>query len=155
MKFQCSPVVAFALLALIAIAPASAQVTKLPNVTLKPAEEIDLWTGTAPGETGNIGPERVLPDRPRPFDQLENVSVPTLAVFQPPAENRTGTGVLDIPGGGLDRLAIETEGYEVAEWLNAHGIAAFVLKYQSSSKRKSATSSPLTLGPSLGCRARR
>lgn len=115
---------------LLAAAPASAQVTKLPNVTIKAAEEINLWPATAPGETGNIGPEHILPDRPRPMDQITNVSVPTLAVFHPPADKRTGTGVLVIPGGGLDRLAIETEGYEVAEWLNAHGMTAFVLKYR-------------------------
>lgn len=102
----------------------------LPNVSLKPAETLNLWPGAAPGETGNIGPEHVLPNRPRPFDQITNVTVPTLAVFHPPADKRTGTGMLVIPGGGLDRLAIEVEGYEVAEWLNAQGITAFLLKYR-------------------------
>ena len=128
MKIAVRFIPAFVLLT--AAVPAFAQVDALPNVSLKPAEIINLWPGTAPGETGNIGPERILPNRPRPFDQLENVSVPTLAVFYPPADKRTGTGVLVIPGGGLDRLAIETEGYEVAEWLNAHGITAFLLKYR-------------------------
>ena len=124
-----SPVLA-ALAAVAALASSAPQVATLPNVTLKPSEVIDLWPGPAPGETGRIGPEHVLPDRPRPFDQLADVSVPTLLVFQPAPEKRTGTGMLVIPGGGLDRLAIETEGYEVAEWLNDHGIAAFVLKYR-------------------------
>ena len=124
------PAALAALALLVAATPAAAQVATLPNVTIKPAVVINLWPGAAPGETGNIGPERVLPNRPRPFDQIENVSVPTLAVFYPPADKRTGTGVLVIPGGGLDRLAIETEGYEVAEWLNAHGITAFLLKYR-------------------------
>ena len=102
----------------------------LPNVTLKPAEVVKLWPGAAPGETGKIGPEYVLPERPRPFDQITDVSVPTLAVFQPAPEKRTGTGVLLIPGGGLERLALEHEGYEAAEWLNEHGITAFLLKYR-------------------------
>jgi len=102
----------------------------LPNVTAKPAEVIKLWPGAAPGETGKVGPEYVLPERPRPFDQLTDVSVPPLAVFQPAPEKRTGTGVLVIPGGGLERLAIEHEGYEAAEWLNAQGITAFLLKYR-------------------------
>ena len=127
---KITTLVSLALGFLAAVAPASAQTPTLPNVSFKPAAEINLWPGAAPGETGNIGPERILPDRPRPFDQIDNVSVPTLAVFQPPTAKRTGTGVLVIPGGGLDRLAIETEGYEVAEWLNAHGITAFVLKYR-------------------------
>jgi 2-keto-4-pentenoate hydratase/acetyl esterase/lipase/lysophospholipase L1-like esterase len=106
------------------------QGTMLPNVTTKASEVINLWPGAAPGETGKTGPEYVLPERPRPFDQITDVSVPTLAIFQPAPEKRTGTGVLIIPGGGLERLAIEHEGYEAAEWLNAHGITAFLLKYR-------------------------
>ena len=132
MKSPPRLVLALAALALlIAAAPAlTAQVATLPNVTYQPSETINLWPSIAPGETGNIGPERILPNRPRPFDQIDNVSVPTLAIFHPPADKRTGTGVLVIPGGGLDRLAIETEGYEVAQWLNEHGITAFMLKYR-------------------------
>jgi len=102
----------------------------LPNVTLKPGDVLKLWPGAAPGETGKFGPEYVLSERPRPFDQITDVSVPTLAVFQPAPEKRTGTGVLVIPGGGLERLALEHEGYEAAEWLNEHGITAFLLKYR-------------------------
>jgi acetyl esterase/lipase len=102
----------------------------LPNVALRPDEQLNLWPGIAPGETGTIGPERVVPARPRPFDQITDVTVPTLSVFQPVPAKRTGTGVLLIPGGGLDRLAIEHEGYEAAEWLTAHGMTAFLLKYR-------------------------
>jgi 2-keto-4-pentenoate hydratase/acetyl esterase/lipase len=91
---------------------------------------LNLWPGSAPGETGKIGPERVVPARPRPFDQITDVTVPTLSVFQPAPEKRTGTGVLLIPGGGLERLAIEHEGYETAEWLTQHGFTAFLLKYR-------------------------
>src|SRR5262245_25597367 len=88
-----------------AAAPAAAAV--LPNVTVQAEEIIPLWPGEAPGETGPLGPEHVLPDRPRPFDQITNVSAPTLAVFHPAAGKRNGTGVLVIPGGGLERLALE------------------------------------------------
>ena len=110
--------------------PAPDTVAILPNINLPPDEVINLWPGTAPGETGKFGPEHILTDRPRPFDQITDVTVPTLAVFQPAADKRTGTGVLVIPGGGLDRLALETEGYEVVTWLNDHGITAFLLKYR-------------------------
>jgi 2-keto-4-pentenoate hydratase/acetyl esterase/lipase/lysophospholipase L1-like esterase len=102
----------------------------LPNVALKPARVIRLWPGAAPGETNKAGPEYVLAERPRPFDQITDVSVPTLSIFQPAPEKRTSTGVLVIPGGGLERLAIEHEGYEAAEWLVEHGITAFMLKYR-------------------------
>jgi 2-keto-4-pentenoate hydratase/acetyl esterase/lipase len=109
---------------------AFAQVASLPNVTLKASEVINLWPDTAPGETSGFGPEHVIPNRPRPFDQITDVTVPTLSVFQPAPDKRTGTGILVIPGGGLDRLAIEHEGYEVAEWLNERGITAFLLKHR-------------------------
>lgn len=113
----------------IAVAAESAPAV-LPNVTYTASEVINIWPGTAPGETGDIGPEYVLPNRPRPFDQIADVSVPTLSVFLPDEAKRTGTAILVIPGGGLQRLAIEHEGYEVAEWLNDRGIAAFLLKYR-------------------------
>jgi endo-1,4-beta-xylanase len=38
--------------------------------------------------------------------------------------------MLVIPGGGHRNLAITHEGYNVAEWLAARGIAAFVLKHR-------------------------
>ncbi len=125
-----SAVLAPLLLAALAVGRLPAATPPLPGVTLRPAETINLWPGAAPGEKGDIGPERIVPQRPRPFDQITDVSVPTLAVFHPSSEKRLGTGVLVIPGGGLDRLAIETEGYEIAEWLNAHGLTAFMLKYR-------------------------
>ena len=36
------------------------------------------------------------------------------------------------PGGGHRQLVMEKEGWEVADWLNERGIAAFVLKYRLS-----------------------
>lgn len=111
-------------------APVS-QVAVLESVTYKPSQTFNIWPGTPPGEKENAyGPEHVLPDRPRPFDQITNVTVPTLSVFLPKPEKNTGTGILVIPGGGLERLAIEHEGYEIAEWLNNQGIAVFMLKYR-------------------------
>lgn len=112
-------------------ATAPSQVAVLESVTYKPSEVITLWPGTPPGEkAGAYGPEHVLPERPRPFDQITNVTVPTLSVFLPKPEKATGTAMLVIPGGGLERLAIEHEGYEIAEWLNGQGIAVFLLKYR-------------------------
>jgi acetyl esterase/lipase len=49
-------------------------------------------------------------------------------VFLPKVRNSTGTSVIICPGGGYARLAIEHEGYEVAQALNDMGITAFVLK---------------------------
>ncbi len=59
---------------------------------------------------------------------VTNVSVPTLQVFRPTVPN--GTAVIIAPGGGLYALSINSEGNEVAKWLNTKGITAFVLKYR-------------------------
>jgi endo-1,4-beta-xylanase len=42
----------------------------------------------------------------------------------------TGAAIVIAPGGGHRELWIDHEGYNVAEWLREHGIAAFVLKYR-------------------------
>lgn len=59
---------------------------------------------------------------------VSNVSKPTLSVFQ--ADEPNGTGVIICPGGGLYALSIDSEGRDVAKWLNKRGITAFVLKYR-------------------------
>ena len=56
--------------------------------------------------------------------------VPSIYVFLPPAGKGTGASMIVAPGGGHTQLVIEKEGWEMADWLNAHGIAAFVLKYR-------------------------
>ena len=61
---------------------------------------------------------------------VTNVSQPSMQVFQADASISNGSAVIIAPGGGLFALAIEKEGNEVARWLNAKGITAFVLKYR-------------------------
>src|SRR5699024_9739612 len=55
---------------------------------------------------------------------------PELTVFLPDQKKANGTGVVICPGGGYAHLAMEKEGYKVAQWLNSMGVAAFVLKYR-------------------------
>jgi acetyl esterase/lipase len=61
---------------------------------------------------------------------VTNVSEPTLTVFQPSEDKRNGTAVIIAPGGGLYALSINSEGVDVAQWLVARGVTAFVLKYR-------------------------
>ncbi len=89
-----------------------------------------VWPGPPPGQSQARGPEHRLEGRPRPFYQLTGIDQPTVGVFLPPEGRRNGTGILVCPGGGLQRLAYEHEGLEVADWLNSLDIAAFVLKYR-------------------------
>ena len=71
-----------------------------------------LWPKAAPGALGDA-----------------EIDQPTLTAFLP-AFNPTGTAVVIAPGGGYQNLAIPKEGGDVARMLNAHGVAAFVLKYR-------------------------
>lgn len=95
-----------------------------------PDETLPLWSGPAPGSSSATGPEQLVTGRPRPFFQLTEITNPSLAVFLPPAHQRIGSSMLVVPGGGMQRLAYEHEGLEVAHWLNSIGISAFVLKYR-------------------------
>lgn len=61
---------------------------------------------------------------------LRNVSAASLTPFLPNEKTATGAAVIIAPGGGGVELSMETQGYQVARWLNERGIAAFVLKYR-------------------------
>jgi acetyl esterase/lipase len=61
---------------------------------------------------------------------VTNVSQPTLTVYAPAPSTANGTAVIICPGGGFYILGIKHEGVDVAKWLNARGITAFVLKYR-------------------------
>jgi len=77
---------------------------------------LDVWPGKAPGETGAIGEEKVLPDKPgqRTVKRLTNITRPTLTVFRPDKAKDMGAAVLVAPGGGYSILAWDLEGEEVA-----------------------------------------
>jgi endo-1,4-beta-xylanase len=45
--------------------------------------------------------------------------------------------VIVAPGGGHNQLVIDKEGWDIAEWLNNQGIAAFVLKYRLARAKES------------------
>ncbi|MCC6342134.1 MAG: alpha/beta hydrolase [Bryobacterales bacterium] len=97
-------------------------------------EEIKLWPHGAPGSEGVTGPEVSKPSaNPKYQGWPANYTVthyPAIHVFLPPVDKATGAAMVVAPGGGHRQLVIEKEGWEIADWLNAQGIAAFVLKYR-------------------------
>src|SRR6478752_3939736 len=94
-------------------------------------EEIRLWEKSAPGSEGVTAPEVFTPSaNPKLPKNFTVVHYPSIYVFLPPKEKATGMAVVVAPGGGHSQLVIDKEGWEVADWLNARGIAAFVLKYR-------------------------
>jgi acetyl esterase/lipase len=59
-----------------------------------------------------------------------NISKPTLTVFPADPLTSNGTAVIICPGGAFHTLSVESEGSQVAEWLNKKGVTAFVLRYR-------------------------
>jgi acetyl esterase/lipase len=78
----------------------------------EPAVEL-VWPKGAPGAVGT-----------------EERDKPSLTIYLPPADKATGTAVVVCPGGGYGGLAVGHEGKDPADWLNRHGVAAFVLRYR-------------------------
>ncbi len=91
---------------------------------------IPLWPGAAPGSEDWTHDEQISVVPEAGLKVIRNVSRPTLTAFLPDPKLANGTAVIVCPGGAFHFLAFEHEGIQVANWLNAHGIAAFMLKYR-------------------------
>lgn len=76
-----------------------------------------LWPKGAPGAVGE-----------------EEKDKPKLMISLPKEELRNGTAIVVLPGGGYGGLAMGHEGYQIAEWLNDRGIAAFICDYRHRGK---------------------
>src|SRR6266404_9561247 len=92
-------------------------------------KEIPLWPDGAPGSEGKTNKEVIGVSKSGEIS-VWSIHNPSLTPYLPPKDKATGTALLVIPGGGHRNLAITHEGYNVAEWLSEHGIAAFVLKHR-------------------------
>ncbi len=76
-------------------------------------QRILLWPDGAPGALGSDAKDQ-----------------PAITIHLPEKGKATGTAVVVNPGGGYRGLAADHEGLQVAQELNRHGIAAFVLRYR-------------------------
>ncbi len=82
------------------------------DLTAEP-QTILLWQNGAPGALGQGDDDK-----------------PTITVYRPWGHNLSGTAVIVVPGGSYGFLASNHEGRQVANWFNAMGVTAFVLKYR-------------------------
>lgn len=91
---------------------------------------VQLYPGAAPGSESWTHQEKEYFSQIFNTQVVTNVANPTLTVYLPESSSATGTGVVICPGGGFHALSINSEGVDVAKWLSARGVAAFVLKYR-------------------------
>jgi acetyl esterase/lipase len=108
--------------------------------TLAAAQDvIPLYPATPPGSMQENYPEKEYFSKIWNTEVVSNVTKPNLVVFKPSAELRNGTAVVICPGGGFMALSINSEGADVAKYLAAKGVTAFVLKYRLARTGEDAT----------------
>jgi acetyl esterase/lipase len=100
---------------------------------------IQLYPGIAPGSVQEGYPEKEFFSKTWNTQVVSNVTAPTLTVFKPSAELKNGTAIVICPGGGFMALSINSEGTDVARYLAAKGVTAFVLKYRLAHTGEDAT----------------
>jgi len=100
---------------------------------------IPLFPGKAPGTTDESYPEKAYFSKAWNTDVVTNVTRPTLTVFKPAPELKINSAVVICPGGGFMALSMASEGTDVAKYLAARGVTAFVLKYRLAHTGEDAT----------------
>ena len=91
---------------------------------------IPLYPGKAPGTEKWTWQEKESRQNLFNTPVVYNVVSPTLTAFLPDPAIANGTAVIIAPGGAFHTLSINSEGTDVAKWLTAKGVTAFVLKYR-------------------------
>lgn len=93
-------------------------------------ETITLWPNGVPNSKSNPEYQEIEELKEGQLTRVSKVSIPTLSVFLPGETTSNGTAIVICPGGGYSHLAMDKEGFKVAQWLNTLGVTAFVLKYR-------------------------
>ena len=112
--------------AMLLAAPAWAQESERNIWPDKRPAEVALEKGKMKQEMGDDGILRI-----------QQMPVPTLQKF-PVVKSPKGKVVIVCPGGGYQILAVNHEGTEIAQWLNALGYTAYVLRYRVPDNREGA-----------------
>jgi acetyl esterase/lipase/predicted secreted protein len=105
----------------------------------KATETFLLWPGTPPGardgdEAKAAATAKAIKDGTYkiPGGNRRGIRVPAIDVYLPPKAKRTGTAMVIYCGGGYGAVCIGSEGIPMAKWLNANGIAVFMVSYRCS-----------------------
>lgn len=95
-------------------------------------DTLELWPGGAPGaDQVNVKEELLerLPTGPMRDRFVQHTTRPLLT-FYAPRGKPNGTWLLIVPGGGYQRVVLDKEGFEAAEWFTRRGFGAAVLRYR-------------------------
>ena len=104
--------------------------------------QVPLWPGP---ETGGAKETIIERGKFRPDRSVRRVVTPDITIFPSRPDNATGMAVLICPGGAYAGVTIDKEGYEVARWLAAAGIAGIVVKYRLPAPASAGEGLPLPL----------
>src|SRR5205085_1607982 len=69
-----------------------------------------------------------------PITRVVKVTRPTMTVHR--AAQPNGSAVVILPGGSFAKVVPDLEGTEAADWLNRHGVTAFVLSYRTTEDKQ-------------------
>lgn len=95
------------------------------NALISQENPMKLWPGIIPNHQQT---DEVEIHENSEILWITYVQEPTMEVFLPAKKGATGRAVVICPGGGYSGLSYDSEGTDIAKWLNSKGIAAFVLK---------------------------
>lgn len=100
------------------------------NTGLYGQKVIQLYEGKPKGSENWTWNEQTSSKNMFNSEVVYNVVQPTITAYLPHPQNADGTAIIVAPGGAFHTLSINSEGIDVAKWLNSKGVAAFVLKYR-------------------------
>src|ERR1700704_3296722 len=113
------------LLALLMCRTISINAQEPPTSPEKFAEFIPLYPkGKMPNSKGMNLKDSIVNER------FWQVGTPGMYAYFPSAQENKGAAVLICPGGGYDHVTYIFSGIQLAKWLNAIGVSAFVLNYR-------------------------
>lgn len=79
---------------------------------------------------GEMPNSKILASKTKKKKILAELKEPELFAFLPPIKERKQMSVIIIPGGGYSKLTYDEGAFQIAKWMNTHGISAFVLNYR-------------------------
>lgn len=100
-------------------------------------DSVYIWPNDVPGGIAKAKPVvSLIEDKVFPY-RVTEITNPLFTVFEPKGKGN-GKAIVVCPGGGYVRIALEKEGFSVANWLTTLGYKVFVLQYRVPNKRDGA-----------------